>query len=185
MEAARPLELGRRATYMESNPKPHTPSSFLDKRNSMLYGDLAKALRLRLSLFEDHNIFIHVLFPCIGWGNMKLNNDMPTKYKYFIGISYPCIGYMLPLLMLIIDTIRSPIYWINTSWHTSRLKPLNLIYKILSKLNTTEGALIHLYECPEFSTHLRFNLGLIQSRNGTWLVGRETITYDWNYCTLR
>ena len=46
---------------------------------------------------------------------MKLNNDMPTKYKYFIGISYPCIGYMLPLLMLIIDTIRSPIYWINTS----------------------------------------------------------------------
>jgi hypothetical protein len=43
--------------------------------------------------------------------------DIPTKYQYLTGITfwYPGVGSVIPLLMVIIDTMHSPIYWCNTS----------------------------------------------------------------------
>lgn len=50
--------------------KLHTPSSFLNSREFLSYKELVMTLRLRLSFFENHNMFLHgpwVLF-CLMQG---------------------------------------------------------------------------------------------------------------------
>ena len=45
----------------------------------------------------------------------SLHLDIPTQCQFLTGITiwYPRIGFLIPLLMLIIDTMHSPIYWSN------------------------------------------------------------------------
>ena len=77
--------------------KLHTPSSFLNSREFLSYKELVMTLRLRLSFFENHNMFLHgpwVLF-CLmqgveAWGwHVK-----HTIWVLYIG-AFPTLSWMM------------------------------------------------------------------------------------------